>query len=135
MPEQSGEQNNDNMNVDGDADEEHSLVIDEILDDFCEFEIKEELDAAENPEMAESNLVTIYPSEINYSAEERNREEEAEDEEQEDPSLGRETQSQNNYILTLFISEHVKSQSKYGKLWEFIRDLLQNETYNPSIIK
>lgn len=96
MPEQSGEQNNDNMNVDGDADEEHSLVIDEILDDFCEFEIKEELDAAENPEMAESNLVTIYPSEINYSAEERNREEEAEDEEQEDPSLGREIQRQNN---------------------------------------
>ncbi len=96
MPEQSGEQNNDNMNVDGDADEENSLVIDEILDDFCEFEIKEELDAAENPEMAESNLVTIYPSEINYSAEERNREEEAEDEEQEDPSLGREIQRQNN---------------------------------------
>ena len=99
MPEQSGEQNI-NMNVDGDGDEEHSLVIDEILDDFCEFEIKEELDAAENPEMAENNLVTIYPSEINYSAEDRIREEEAEeDEEQEDPSLGKETQRQNKYIL------------------------------------
>ena len=35
----------------------------------------------------------------------------------------------------IFISEHVKSQSKYGKLWQFIRDLLQNEAYNPSIIK
>ena len=95
MPEQSGEQNI-NMNVDGDCDgdEEHSLVIDEILDDFCEFEIKEELDAAENPEMADNNLVTIYPSEINYSAEDRIREEEAEeDEEQEDPNLGKETQN------------------------------------------
>ena len=97
MPEQSGEQSI-NMNVDGDGDgdgdEEHSLVIDEILDDFCEFEIKEELDAAENPEMADNNLVTIYPSEINYSAEERIREEEAEeDEEQEDPNLGKETQN------------------------------------------
>ena len=87
MPEQSGEQNI-NMNIDGDGDEEHSLVIDEILDDFCEFEIKEELDAAENPEMAENNLVTIYPSE------ERIREEEAEeDEEQEDPNLGKETKN------------------------------------------
>ena len=94
MPEQSGEQNiNMNVDGDGDGDEEHSLVIDEILDDFCEFEIKEELDAAENPEMAENNLVTIYPSEINYSAEDRIREEEAEeDEEQEDPNLGKETQ-------------------------------------------
>ena len=95
MPEQSGEQNiNMNVDGDGDGDEEHSLVIDEILDDFCEFEIKEELDAAENPEMAENNLVTIYPSEINYSAEDRIREEEAEeDEEQEDPNLGKETQN------------------------------------------
>ena len=95
MPEQSGEQNiNMNVDGDGDGDEEHSLVIDEILDDFCEFEIKEELAAAENPEMAETNLVTIYPSEINYSAEDRIREEEAEeDEEQEDPNLGKETQN------------------------------------------
>ena len=78
-----------NMNIDGD--DEPSLVIDEILDDFCEFEIKEELDGAENPEMAESNLVTIYPSEINYSVEERGREEEGEEEEhedQEDQNLG-----------------------------------------------
>ena len=38
----SEEDQNINMAVDG-GDEEHSLVIDEILDDFCEFEIKEEL--------------------------------------------------------------------------------------------
>ena len=82
---------NTNMNIDGD--DEPSLVIDEILDDFCEFEIKEELDGAENPEMAENNLVTIYPSEINYSVEERSRDEEGEEENEEhedheDPNLG-----------------------------------------------
>ena len=76
-PELSREQKiNMNIDGDGDGDEEHSLVIDEILDDFCEFEIKQELDGAENPEMAESNLITIYPSEISYSQEERSRDEE-----------------------------------------------------------
>ena len=77
------------MNIDGD--DEPSLVIDEILDDFCEFEIKEELDGAENPEMAENNLVTIYPSDINYSVGERSREEEGEEhEDHEDSNLGEE---------------------------------------------
>ena len=77
------------MNIDGD--DEPSLVIDEILDDFCEFEIKEELDGAEKPEMAENNLVTIYPSDINYSVEERSREEEGEEhEDHEDSNLGEE---------------------------------------------
>ena len=77
------------MNIDGD--DEPSLVIDEILDDFCEFEIKEELDGAENSEMAEKNLVTIYPSDINYSVEERSREEEGEEhEDHEDSNLGEE---------------------------------------------
>ena len=77
------------MNIDGD--DEPSLVIDEILDDFCEFEIKEELDGAENSEMAENNLVTIYPSDINYSVEERSREEEGEEhEDHEDSNLGEE---------------------------------------------
>ena len=77
------------MNIDGD--DEPSLVLDEILDDFCEFEIKEELDGAENSEMAENNLVTIYPSDINYSVEERSREEEGEEhEDHEDSNLGEE---------------------------------------------
>ena len=56
-----------------------SPVIDEILDDFCEYEIKEELDAEENPEMAEENLVTVTDAEINYGPEERSRAEEEEE--------------------------------------------------------
>ncbi len=100
-PELSGEQNI-TMNIDGDGDgdgdEEHSLVIDEILDDFCEFEIKQELDGAENTEMAEDNLITIYPSEISYSQEERSRDEEG-DEEEEEINLGKKTQCQNNWCI------------------------------------
>ena len=92
VPELSEEQNiNMNIDGDGDGDDEHSLVIDEILDDFCEFEIKQELDGGENHEMDEDNLITIYPAEISYGPEERSREEEG-DEDEEETNLGVKTQ-------------------------------------------
>ena len=102
VPELSEEQNiNMNIDGDGDGDEEHSLVIDEILDDFCEFEIKQELDGADITDMADDNLITIYPSEISYGQEERSKDDEG-DEEEEETNLGKKTQRLNIYYIDSF---------------------------------
>ena len=37
--------------------------------------------------------------------------------------------------LFIEMEPDLKSGKKYGKLWEFIRDLLQIERFNPRIIK
>ena len=87
------------MNIDGD--DEPSLVIDEILDDFCEFEIKQELDGADITDMADDNLITIYPSEISYGQEERSKDDEG-DEEEEETNLGKKTQRLNIYYIDSF---------------------------------
>merc|ERR1712126_15366 len=107
-----GKENRKNM----DMSEEKSLVIDQIIDNFGDDELLDE--DTEEDKSEYNNLVMC-------------------DEDDEENSIGEE---ESMIIETepdpeAFPGLDVKSQSKYGKLWQFIRDLLRNERFNPSIIK
>jgi len=99
-----------------DNSEENSLVIDQIIDNFGEDEL---LDEDTEEEKSEYHSLVMCDDE-----DEENSIEEEE-------SLIIETDPDPEALAEL----DIKSQSKYGKLWQFIRDLLRNERFNPSIIK
>jgi len=100
------------------TDDENTLVIDELIDDFGEEELQDEELLEEERDLIDSDQNQKSPLEV------------IGDEDEEDVAI------EDDLIVDQDTNlDNVKSQSKYGKLWEFIRDLLQNDRYNPSIIK
>ena len=93
----------------------NALVIDDIIDTFDEEELLEQDEEKED-------VIAENSDEENTCIDESGNSEPLQDE-IENEELG---------------SPHLdgqKSQSKYGFLWQFVRDLLHNSIYNPSIIR
>jgi len=142
--------NTKNMNFDFDHDdEESSLVIDEVLDDFPEEELGEEASNApvedvnddSNPPIIDSNKSIIEFSSENVC--ENNYQtildtKSASNSESNQPTIEVSTHrviEEDEYEEDDNGRSYDSPGLGYGKLWIFIRDLLQNERYNPRIIK
>ena len=98
--------------------EENSLVIDDLIDNFGD-ELEDEMLAVDEETQEENSDKKTNKEDI---------EEEIEEEIQD------EVDKFDFCPEVIRASGNVRSQKTYGKLWEFIRDLLKNERYNPSVI-
>merc|ERR1712110_972546 len=118
--------------------------IDDIIDDFdLEDELKEDTamdtdnvhlshfngvkSSEQNSEREQDSASDCYTDDIEEEEEEEMEEEVNDDEEYVQPNANKGSKKSNASA-----SKHI--EVRYGKLWEFIRDLLKNEKYNPKII-
>ena len=113
--------------------EENTLVIDQIIDNFGDDELLDE-DTEEDKSDYNNLVMCDDDDEENSIGEEESMIIETEPDPESFPGI---SPSITRFLLYnwIFLELDVKSQSKYGKLWQFIRDLLRNERFNPSIIK
>jgi len=127
-----------------------ALVIDDIIDDFdLEDELREDtLMDTDNVHLSATHFNGVKSSEQNSEKEQDSAsdcytddiEEEVEEEEEEE--MEEEINDDEEYVQPnankgskkINASTSKQIEVRYGKLWEFIRDLLKNEKYNPKII-
>merc|ERR1712079_238751 len=122
-----------------------ALVLDEIIDDFEDMGELNEDTVMERSKVSGTRSNGVKSLELNSEKEQDSSDyvdEVEEDEEEDEEELEEEVNDDEEYVQPSANKGPKKSitstpkhiEIRYGKLWEFIRDLLKNEKYNPKII-
>merc|ERR1712203_707106 len=120
-----------------------ALVIDDIIDDFDLVDELKEESAMDSDNVDQSGtLVNGVKSSEQSSEKEQDSDCYTDDIEEEEEEMEEEVNDDEEYVQPNANKGSKKSNTstakhievRYGKLWEFIRDLLKNEKYNPKII-
>ena len=113
------------------------LELDDLIDDFGDDEL-EYSESAEEVTQPGMDTVNEEYSHLELKLFEGSDDEEAKSERDGDWSIAaymRPKKQKPEEGLTKNLKSFAANSWKYGKLWQFIRDLLKNEKYNPNVIR